>query len=210
MTFQYFIAYFLVLFVATITPGPSMLLAINHGANHGIGRSIVSALGNVLGNLLMALVSLLGLGAILIASGLVFNFIKWIGIFYLTFIGLKLFFGPTDSDRSQIRQNRLSDAKKGKRLFIDGFLIAIGNPKGILFFTALFPQFINAKSATVACSAIIFSTLGAVAFGCYMLYAAFGARLNQLFHQHSFRKSFNRITGSIFLGTGAAMAFSRK
>jgi homoserine/homoserine lactone efflux protein len=210
MTFQYFIAYFLVLFVATITPGPSMLLAINHGANHGIGRSIVSALGNVLGNLLMALVSLLGLGAALIASGFIFNFIKWTGILYLAFIGLKLLFGPINSGQSQAKENKRLDAKNGKRLFADGFFIAIGNPKGILFFTALFPQFINAKSATITCSVIIFATMGIVAFGCYMLYAAFGARLNQLFHLHSFRKLFNRITGSIFLGAGVALAFERK
>jgi homoserine/homoserine lactone efflux protein len=209
MSFQYFIAYFLVLFLATITPGPSMLLAINHGANHGIGKSTVSALGNVLGNLLMALVSLFGLGALLIASGFFFNLIKWAGILYLAFIGFTLLFGPTNVDKSQADVNRSPKAKWG-RLFMDGFFVAIGNPKGILFFTALFPQFINAKSATIVCSAIIFTTLGTVAFGCYMLYAVFGARLNQLFHLHSFRKLFNRITGFIFLGTGTGLAFARK
>jgi homoserine/homoserine lactone efflux protein len=209
MTFEYFVAYFLVLFVATITPGPSMLLAISHGANHGIGKSMLSGLGNVIGNLLMALVSILGLGAILIASGFIFNFIKWAGIIYLAFIGLKLFLEPVHAYQSDAHENKPATPKNGSRLFIDGFFIAIGNPKGILFFTALFPQFISAKS-TIACSAAIFSTLGTVAFGCYMLYAAFGARLNKLFHLHSFRKSFNRITGSIFLGTGVALAFSKK
>jgi threonine/homoserine/homoserine lactone efflux protein len=57
---------------------------------------------------------------------------------------------------------------------------------------------------------IIFITLGIVAFGCYMLYAIFGVRLNGLFQLHSFRKIFNRITGSILIGTGLAIAFSRK
>jgi threonine/homoserine/homoserine lactone efflux protein len=211
MTLQHFIAYFLVLFVATITPGPSMLLAVNHGANHGIGKSMVSAIGNVLGNLLMALISILGLGAVLLASGYIFNFIKWAGSLYLTFIGIRLLFEPTNSDQAPAaKEKKLPDAKTGRRLFIDGFFIAIGNPKGILFFTALFPQFFNTKSATLACSAIIFATLGAVAFGCYMLYAAFGSRLSQLFHLRSFRKLFNRITGSIFIGAGAALAFTKK
>jgi homoserine/homoserine lactone efflux protein len=210
MTLEYFIAYFLVLFIATITPGPSMLLALNHGANHGMGRSIYSGLGNVVGNLLMALVSIMGLGAVLVASGFVFNLIKWAGIIYLVFIGIKLLLDPAKTDQSEANKNRPANHKNRDRLFVDGFLIAIGNPKGILFFTALFPQFINVKSATIACFALIFSTLGAVAFGCYLLYAAFGARLNRLFHLHSFRKSFNRITGSIFLGTGLALAFSKK
>ena len=57
-----------------------MLLALNHGANHGILKTVYSGLGNILGNLLMAIVSFLGLGIILITSGLIFNIIKWMGI----------------------------------------------------------------------------------------------------------------------------------
>jgi len=100
--------------------------------------------------------------------------------------------------------------KKGYRLFLDGFIIGIGNPKGILFFTALFPQFINVRHATMSVFMIVFITLGIVAVGCYMLYAIFGVRLNRLFKLYSFRKMFNRITGSILIGTGLAIAFSKK
>jgi len=208
MTLDHFLAYFLILFIATITPGPNMLLAINHGVNHGLGRTIYSCSGNLIGNLLMALISILGLGAILITSGLVFNVIKWIGIIYLVFIGLKLIFDPIQTDTSN--DNKLSIDKKGYRLFLDGFIIAIGNPKGILFFTALFPQFINVQHATIEVFTIVFGTLGIVAFGCYMLYAIFGAKLNRLFKLYSFRKMFNRITGSILIGTGLAIAISKK
>lgn len=209
MTFDSFLAYFLILFIATITPGPNMLLAINHGVNYGLAKTIYSCLGNLSGNLLMALVSILGLGAILITSGLIFNIIKWIGIIYLVFIGLKLFFDPS---RSELHCNnfQLSKTKKKYSLFLDGFLIAIGNPKGILFFTALFPQFINAKHATIKIFLLIFITLGIVAFGCYMLYAISGVRLNQLFKSYSTRKLFNRITGSVLIGTGLTIAFSKK
>jgi homoserine/homoserine lactone efflux protein len=210
MTFDYFIAYFLILFIATITPGPNMLLAINHGVNYGILRTIYSGLGNLIGNLLMALVSILGLGAVLLASSIVFNIIKWIGIIYLIFIGLKLIFEPVKTDISNDSNDKPASSKRKGKLFLDGFIIAIGNPKGILFFTALFPQFINIKYATLSGFIIIFITLGIVAFGCYMLYAIFGARLNRLFQLHSFRKIFNRITGSILIGTGLAIAFSKK
>jgi len=98
MTFDNFIAYFIILFIATITPGPNSLLAVNHGVNYGLLRSIYSGLGNLLGNLLMALVSILGLGAILIASGVIFNIIKWIGIIYLILVGLKLILEPIKTD----------------------------------------------------------------------------------------------------------------
>ncbi|MEN6453337.1 MAG: LysE family translocator [Prolixibacteraceae bacterium] len=210
MTFEYFLAYFIILFIATITPGPNSLLAINHGINHGFIRTIYSGLGNLIGNLLMALISILGLGAVLIASGLIFNIVKWIGIIYLVFIGLKLIFEPIKTESSNNGSNKTRSYKSKSRLFIDGFVIAIGNPKGILFFTALFPQFINVKYGTVSGFMIIFITLGIVAFGCYMLYAICGAKLNGLFELQSSRKLFNRIVGSIFIGTGLAIAFSKK
>jgi len=207
MTFQYFSAYFLILFIATITPGPSMLLAVNHGMNHGLLRTFYSCSGNLIGNLLMALASILGLGAVLMASGVVFNIIKWIGIIYLIFIGIKLIFEPVKTGRII---NNHSVSKSGCKLFIEGFLVAIGNPKGILFFTALFPQFINVESVNTNEFIIILSTLGVVAFGCFMLYAIFGVKLNNLFQSHSFSKSFNRVTGSVFVGTGLTIAISGK
>lgn len=210
MTVEYFFAYFIVIFIATVTPGPNSLLAINHGANHGIGRTIYSGLGNLIGNLLLALVSILGLGAILLASGIVFSIIKWIGIVYLVYIGIILFFEPVASDKSNDFSDKPMGTKGRGKFFIDGFVIAVGNPKGILFFTALFPQFINIKSITIGEFLIVFITLGVVAFGCYMLYAIFGASLSRLFQLQSFRKGFNRISGSVFIGTGVVLAFSNK
>lgn len=207
MTLQYFSAYFLILFVATIIPGPSMLLAINHGVNHGVFKTFFSCLGNVVGNLLMGLASIVGLGAVLIASGIVFNVIKWLGIAYLLFIGFKLLFEQVTT--GEFHTNH-AVSKSKYRLFIDGFFVAIGNPKGILFFTALFPQFINAEHATAMDFIILLVTLGVVASGCFMAYALCGVKLNILFQRYSFRKWFDRITGSVFIGTGLAVAFSKK
>jgi threonine/homoserine/homoserine lactone efflux protein len=197
------------MFVATITPGPSMLLAVSHGVNHGMFKTTYSGLGNLAGNLLMALLSVLGLGAILLASGFVFNIIKWTGIVYLIFIGLKLIFEPVKpAQPDDLSANKSPKSKS--RLFIDGFLIAIGNPKGILFFTALFPQFIQFGQATLFDYMVVFTSLAMVAFGCYMLYAFFGMRINKLQSLFRFKKAFNRVTGLIFVGTGLALVFSRK
>jgi threonine/homoserine/homoserine lactone efflux protein len=210
MSIDYFIAYFLIIFFATITPGPNSVLAINHGLNHGFAQSIYSAAGNLVGNLLLALVSILGLSAILIASGIVFTVIKWIGIIYLLYIGLKLLIAPLKAETAEVKEAKPKRYKKKKNLFLDGFVIAIGNPKGILFFTALFPQFITIETATIEEFLIIFITLAVVAFGCYMLYAVLGQKLNALFQAPKFRTIFNRISGSIFIGTGLAIAFSKK
>jgi threonine/homoserine/homoserine lactone efflux protein len=186
-----------------------MLLAVSHGVNHGMFKTTYSGLGNLAGNLLMALLSVLGLGAILLASGFVFNIIKWTGILYLIFMGLKLLFEPVKPTHPDaLSETTLSKSKS--RLFIDGLLIAIGNPKGILFFTALFPQFIQFGQASLFDFTVVFTSLAIVAFGCYMLYAFFGMRINKLQSLYWFKKAFNRVTGLIFVGTGLALAFSRK
>jgi homoserine/homoserine lactone efflux protein len=209
MTLNYFITYFSILFIATITPGPSMLLALNHGVNHGLARTLYSGLGNLIGNLIMALVSIAGLGVILVTSGFLFSLIKWAGIMYLVYIGIRMIAEP-DREVKTHDTDPVFKTKSRSRLIVDGFVIAIGNPKGILFFTALFPQFIDTKHTTPGVFMILFLTLGLVAFGCYMLYAIFGVRLNRLFQIRRFRRGFNRITGSVFIGTGLAIAFSKK
>jgi threonine/homoserine/homoserine lactone efflux protein len=186
-----------------------MLLAVNHGVNFGFLKTVFSGLGNLTGNLLMALVSIVGLGALLITSGFIFTILKWAGILYLLFIGIKIILAPIKHDIQN--ESQLPKKRSGAwRLFIDGFIIAIGNPKGILFFTALFPQFINLEKASIDQFIVIFLTLGSVALGCYMTYALCGVKLSRLFRLHSFRKIFNRLTGSVFIGTSVVLAFSRK
>jgi threonine/homoserine/homoserine lactone efflux protein len=74
----------------------------------------------------------------------------------------------------------------------------------------LFPQFINIETASGVSFGIVFLTLGIIAFGCFMLYASLGSKINKLLHLYSFRKIYNRISGTIFIGTGLAIALSKK
>ncbi len=209
MTLNYFFAYLSLIFLATIIPGPNMLLALNHGANYGIKKTVYSGFGNLVGNLLMALISILGLGIILLKSGILFNIIKWMGVLYLIYLGLKMILLPVDTeDVSNIQTKQRAD-KSRWRLFFDGFCTAVSNPKGIVFFTALFPQFIHMNSSSWSEFVIVFFTMGAVVFGCYVLYGLFGLKLNKLFHRKSFRNIFNQITGFLMIGIGLTIAFSK-
>jgi len=208
MTIEYYLAYFSVVLIATVTPGPSMLLAIDHGANHGIGRSVYSSIGNVIGNLLIAFISLAGLRAILVASGTLFTVIKWVGALYLIYIGIRIFLNPAVQNAGPGKMRKRAADKKPGRLALDGFAVAIANPKGLVFFTALFPQFINPNDSSLWHFFILFATLGFIAFFGFMLYAVFGSRINRLFSLPSFKKIYDRVTGTIFACTGLAIAFS--
>ncbi len=210
MTIESYIIYITTVFIATIVPGPSMLLALNHGIFYGTKKTVVSALGNLVANLLMALISIAGLGAIIIASGTAFNIIKWVGAAYLIYIGVKTWSAPVNDSEEESGISPESFSKKSSlfKMFMDSFLIAAGNPKGIIFFTALFPQFIDLKSATSAQVVLIFIPLIIIAFGCFMLYAAFGNKITGFLKSKSPMKLLNKITGGTFIGIGMAVAVS--
>ncbi len=207
MTLHAFIAYFTILIIATITPGPSMILALNHGVNYGLKKTLYSCAGNVAGNILMALISVTGLGVILAVSGLMFNVIRWAGAIYLVYLGYRLITAPVDEKIDVMNEH---DNKHTGKLFIDGFIIAIGNPKGIVFFTALFPQFIITGGSSMNSYIIIFSALGGVAFACYMLYAAAGSKLKVLSGIRKFMKRFNCVSGILMIGSGLTLVFTEK
>jgi homoserine/homoserine lactone efflux protein len=209
MTWAHYLTYLSIVAIATVTPGPSMLLALSHGACHGMRPALRSGLGNMFGNLLQALVSVAGLQSILMASHLVFQTIQWAGVGYLVYLGIRLWCQPV-SDEQRTDNRGDTRRRSSKRLFADGFMVAVANPKGLVFFTALFPQFIRFESATPGVFTIVFITLAAVAIGCFLLYAYFGAKANHLFHRPRYRKSFNRASGAAFVGAGIAMAMSKE
>jgi len=142
MSYEFLLMYTVTIFVASIIPGPSMLLALTHGMKYGAKRTIASALGNVSVTLLQAAISIAGLGAILLASEGLFSVIKWIGAAYLIYMGLciwrsknmTLAEGPSHDSSTKVPL---------RKLYRQSAFVTAGNPKAIIFFTAVFPQFID-------------------------------------------------------------------
>jgi len=97
MSVNFVLLYATTVFIASIIPGPSMLLALTHGMQFGARRSIASAMGNLSVTILQALISIAGLGTILIASEMAFQILKFVGAAYLVYIGISIFLSPTMS-----------------------------------------------------------------------------------------------------------------
>lgn len=121
-----------------ITPGPSHLLMVSNGAAHGFRRSLATAIGDLSANTLQMLAAGLGIAALLATSGHALLVIKWLGVAYLVWLGLRM-----------IRVGKAGTPGKAvtrpstKALFLQGFLTSAANPKAIVFFAALFPLFIR-------------------------------------------------------------------
>lgn len=199
MTSHQLLIYSVTVFVASIIPGPSMLLALHHGSRYGYKKSIYTAMGNVAATFFQGIVSIAGLQAVLLCSENLFTVIRYIGAVYLIYLGLAAIFAKENNEKSYA-DNKMH--VKRKSLFSEAFIVTCGNPKAILFFTALFPQFIPSHDAGLSTYVLIVGILLAATFVCMILYSAVGSKLSALLHQGKIRKYFNKTVGAFFVGIG--------
>jgi homoserine/homoserine lactone efflux protein len=205
MTLNFMLLYITTVFIASIIPGPSMLLALTHGMQFGAKRATVSAMGNVTVTLLQASISIAGLGTILIASEAAFQIIKIAGAAYLIYMGIGILFSAKKSV-TPTSNNQPQGEVSLRKMYLQAALVTAGNPKAIVFFTAIFPQFINPEAAYLPQFCLLMSIGSFIAFSCFMLYAISGQKIVFLFSNATFGKYLNRIIGTTFIGAGLGLA----
>ncbi|QFT79924.1 Homoserine/homoserine lactone efflux protein [Roseovarius sp. THAF27] len=136
--------YLLTVLALMSTPGPSQLLMLSNSGVHGFQRSLATAAGDLSANALQMLAAGLGLAAIIAASATALSVIKWAGVVYLIWLGIRMIRRAKPDDTSQQARREKSSLKA---LWIQGFITSAANPKAVVFFAALFPQFIAADAA---------------------------------------------------------------
>lgn len=198
--------YIFTVFIASIIPGPSMILALTHGLKYGVKLSIITALGNTVASIIQATIAVTGLGIILTTSTVLFMIIKYIGAAYLIYLGIKLFKSPFYIESQNIKEEKVSL----KKLFNEAFIVAASNPKALIFFTALFPQFINEGQNTLLHYSLLVIILGIIAFICMMIYSTSAHFIKDTFNKTSLSKYFGKVVGSLFVSLGMGLALSRK
>ncbi len=203
---NFWIIYVFTVFVASIIPGPSMILALTHGIKHGSKLSLYTAFGNSIASMIQASVAITGLGIILTTSTTLFMIIKYIGALYLIYLGIKLFKTPFHIEENKEKNKKVKKAK----LFKEAFIVASSNPKALVFFTALFPQFINENQNSFLHYFLLVLILGIIAFSCMMIYSISANGIKILFNKTSLSNYFGKIIGSLFVSFGIGLAFSRR
>lgn len=154
MTWETYLLYLAAIaaFFAT-PPDTSQLLIISNSIQHGIKRTSWTIFGDLSANILQMTVAAFGLAALIASSAQAFTAIKWIGVAYLAWMGFQLFF----SKQRDIKTSRKSQKSRSK-LFRQGFITSSANPYAVIFFAALFPQFIDPTLATLPQVAILGGT----------------------------------------------------
>lgn len=192
--------------IATILlPGPAVMLTINNAIQRGLLKSIAGILGIALAILIVAFISATSLGIVLASSAVAFNIIKILGAAYLIYMGIKMLRSKVTNDLS-IKKQEASYV----RCFIEGFLVSISNPKAVIFFMSIFPQFINTSKEYVPQFILLATTFSLLVMVIHSIYALSASAVKSKLSSEKSKSVINKIGGGVFVGFGVGLAASSK
>jgi len=200
------LAVFVVAAVALlVTPGPAVLYIVARSVEQGRWAGLVSALGVHVGTLVHVAAAALGLSALLVSSALAFDIVKYLGAIYLVYLGVRRLLA------SDARAEAGAAAPRSlRRLFAQGIVVNVLNPKTALFFLAFLPQFVDPARGRVGVQilglGLIFVVLGVVSDGLYALAA--GTAGGWLKGGGRLLRVERYVTGGVFVGLGLTAAFA--
>lgn len=204
------LAFSLLAWLTSATPGPAVLLALRNGATYGFRATLWSTLGNQLGLLVLATVSTLGLGLIMHHSAWLFTIIKWVGAGYLIFLGSRMLrsskgFGLLQ-DGSAVDAH---DPLPTRALMRTAMAVALTNPKAILFFGALFPQFVTPDEPALPQLLSLLALLVIASSSCLLGYGWLASHSRRWLQSPSAAKWINRVAGTVFILFGIGLVTLR-
>ncbi|WP_298196113.1 LysE family translocator [Novosphingobium sp.] len=209
MSFQLWLLYCATVFVVSATPGPNMLHILQRSVTLGLGRSLPAMLGCMTGLLLLMAASVMGLTALLLALPGAFDLLRYVGTAYLVWLGIKAWRAPIEAAGDQ-DLSAPSAVLSPLAVFRGGFLIAISNPKALLFVAAFLPQFIDPARPRGPQFVILVASFAVIETLWYFTYALGGRGLSRWLQRPTAQRAFNRVTGTVFVGFGALLLRSHR
>jgi homoserine/homoserine lactone efflux protein len=203
MTWKIWILFTAMHATLSLTPGPAVLLVLSQALSRGASKSIWSSLGILSANLFYFVLSATSLGALLLASYRVFFAVKWLGAAYLIYLGIRALTGKTVLVVTPAgRTNSLSDW----RIFLNGFALQAANPKALVYFTALLPQFVNPDRAIAPQIGLLAVTATVIEFVILAGYGILAGKASRFARTPRFAAATNRLSGVMLIGVGAGLA----
>lgn len=198
MSIEVWLTYIVATTLILVLPGPTIILVVSQAVTHGRKSVIPLVAGVVLGDFTAMTLSLLGLGAIMSTSAVLFTFFKMIGALYLLYLGISLWRKQPQDSNSQQDRGDIS----GTSLFKSSFVVTALNPKTIAFFVAFLPQFVNYQAPVFGQFFSLGATFLLLALINAALYAFFASHLRHSIEKPGVRRWFNRFGGSALIGAG--------
>lgn len=201
------LAFLLVSLFVTFTPGPAVLLAVSNSLSVGPGRAMISSVGNAVGLLLVSTAATAGLGVVLQTSATAFLVLKLLGAGYLVYLGIRQWRsgGAMFAEPSGAQARVSTPTWPAWRLFGNGLTVALTNPKAILFFTALFPQFMHAGAGAMQQFVVLTVTFAGCAVFAHAVYVLLARSVKGRLAEPRRARLLNRLFGGSFVLLGVSL-----
>lgn len=190
-----------------IIPGPTIVLVLTYALTQGRRVAVASAGGVALGDFIAMTTSLIGLGALVLASATLFTALKWVGAVYLVWMGIGMIRSAGTAKAIQIED---APQLSAGAVFRNAAVVTALNPKGIVFFIAFVPQFIRTDAALAPQFAILIATFVGLATLNVLIYALLADRLRATIRRPSVLAWMTRVGGGVLIAMGVLTATLRK
>ncbi|MCW5746213.1 MAG: LysE family translocator [Alphaproteobacteria bacterium] len=205
MSLDLWFAFVAAALIVLVIPGPTIALVVGYALGEGRGAALAIVAGVALGDFTAMTLSLLGVGALLAASGALFTALKWIGAAYLVYLGVRLWRAPVGDDIDAVVVRRSPWI-----MMAHAYAVTALNPKSILFFVAFVPQFMDAARPLLPQATILIATFVGLAALNAGLYALLASRASSAIRRPQVRRIVNRLGGGVLIGAGALAAAVRR
>jgi threonine/homoserine/homoserine lactone efflux protein len=207
MSFDLWIAFTAASIALLLIPGPTILLVMSYALSQGRSVAVATATGVALGDLIAMTASLVGLGAIVLASATAFTVLKWVGAAYLLYLGIKLLRSAKDVEIDALTATTVQPPKA---IFWHSAFVTALNPKSIGFFIAFVPQFVDPTAPIAPQFAIMIATFVSFAALNALAYALLADRLRSTISRPSVVQWLTRAGGITLIGMAALTATLRR
>ncbi|HHN8371607.1 TPA: homoserine/homoserine lactone efflux protein [Morganella morganii] len=204
MTFEWWFAYLITSVIVSLSPGAGAINSMTTSVNHGYRGAIAAIAGLQTGLMMLIILVGVGLGTLLSQSVLAFEILKWAGAAYLIWLGIRQWRAA-----GTIELNTQAATLSRKKLYQNGVLVNISNPKSIVFLAALFPQFIMPHQPQLMQYLILGITTVAADIIVMTGYAVLARQIAVFIKSPAQTRAMNKVFGSLFMLVGALLAFTR-
>ena len=202
MSMELWIAFVFASSALLVIPGPTVIMVTSYALGRGRSSAWATIPGVLLGDLVTMTLSLLGAGAILAASASLFTAVKWLGAVYLIWMGIKMWRDSGSATSFDVKTNKQDNLA----LFANAFIVTALNPKGILFFVAFVPQFIDPSKPAFMQFVLLEVTFLTCVLVIVTSWALLAGSLRGLIRSPVYRKATQRISGAFLIGAGLLTA----
>ena len=202
MNFELFGAFFAITTVLVLTPGPIVTLIISTGATQGVRAALATVAGTTLGNAILLAAIAFGLDWVLANAAILFSALRWTGALYLIYLGIKAWRSGASEEASAAPTRRDN--------FVRGILVALTNPKTIVFFTAFLPQFVDPKlpaAPQLAAMCVVTVVFAGLSDCAYALASGYG---RAWFQKPGRQLWLGRASGTVLIAGGLWLSLARR